>query len=140
MKQVILIRKDLKLPKGKIAAIAAHLAVDGVLHSKKEIINKWRKLPHKVILEVENEKELLKLAKQSTKSGLVVVAIAHYESKNMEEGTIKGRTERKEKGLTIIESYGEQALPLSGIIGLSIGPDEEEKIDRITKQLKLYKF
>jgi len=46
-KQVILLRADLKLPKGKIAAQAAHASVDGVLKQLsaiggKEKVKAWR--------------------------------------------------------------------------------------------------
>lgn len=142
MKQAILIRKDLGLPKGKIAAIAAHLAVDGILHSEKKIIDEWRKLPHKIILGVENENALIGFSKQAAEEGLVVVAIAYHESEDgkTEKGRVEGRTEKRENGVIIIDSYGTQALPISGVIGLSIGPNAERKIDKITKDLKLYKF
>ena len=38
MKQVILVRKDLKLPKGKMAAQVAHASVESTLKSVKEKI------------------------------------------------------------------------------------------------------
>ena len=41
-KQVILIRQDLKMPKGKLAAQVAHASVEGLLKSHKDDINKWR--------------------------------------------------------------------------------------------------
>ena len=40
-KQVILIRQDLKMPKGKLAAQACHAAVQAVLAAKKEIVQAW---------------------------------------------------------------------------------------------------
>ncbi|MBR9703458.1 peptidyl-tRNA hydrolase, partial [Candidatus Woesearchaeota archaeon] len=36
LKQVILVRADLKLPKGKVGAQTAHAAVEAVLRSEKE--------------------------------------------------------------------------------------------------------
>ena len=40
MKQVIIIRSDLKLPKGKLAAQCAHASVEAVLRSDKELVNR----------------------------------------------------------------------------------------------------
>ncbi|MEK6863038.1 MAG: peptidyl-tRNA hydrolase, partial [Nanoarchaeota archaeon] len=59
MKQVILVRKDLKLSKGKLSAQCAHASVEAVLRSDKEKVNEWRIFSKKVILKVKDEKELL---------------------------------------------------------------------------------
>ena len=47
MKQVILVRKDLKLSRGKLASQCSHASVEAVLKSDKEKINEWRKFPRK---------------------------------------------------------------------------------------------
>ena len=41
-KQLILLRQDLQLPKGKAAAQAAHAAVEAVLRSEKDVVKAWR--------------------------------------------------------------------------------------------------
>ncbi len=41
MKQVILVRKDLKMPKGKLAAQVAHASVHAVLKADKKALNAW---------------------------------------------------------------------------------------------------
>ena len=41
MKQAIIIRQDLKLPKGKAAAQAAHASVQAVLNSDKDKVRNW---------------------------------------------------------------------------------------------------
>ncbi len=58
-KQLIIVRDDLKLPKGKLAAQASHAAVECILKSKKEIVESWRRdgMP-KIVLKVKDEKEL----------------------------------------------------------------------------------
>ena len=50
MKQVILVRQDLKLPKGKLSSQVAHASVDAVLKSKKESIDEWKKQGMKKIV------------------------------------------------------------------------------------------
>ncbi|MBI2656920.1 peptidyl-tRNA hydrolase, partial [Candidatus Woesearchaeota archaeon] len=42
-KQVILVREDLKLPKGKLAAQSSHASVDATLKSDKNIVDLWKK-------------------------------------------------------------------------------------------------
>ena len=58
-KQVILVRQDLKLSKGKLAAQASHASVESVLKSHKDDTTKWRKQGmKKSVLKVKDEKEL----------------------------------------------------------------------------------
>ena len=42
MKQVILVRHDLKLPKGKMAAQVAHASIEAVLRSSPDLVKSWR--------------------------------------------------------------------------------------------------
>lgn len=110
-KQVILIRKDLKMSKGKMSAQAAHASTDALLKSHKDDINAWKNQGmKKVILSVENEKELLTLRQQAEDAGLIVAIIADA-----------GRTE----------------LAPGTVTAVGIGPADEEKIDRVTRHLKL---
>jgi len=110
-KQVILVRKDLKMSKGKMSAQTAHASTEAVLKSHKDDITKWRNQGmKKAILKVEDEKELIKYKIQAEDSGLVVSLI-----------TDARRTELKPGTTTC----------------LAIGPDKEEKIDQITGRLKL---
>ena len=56
-KQVILVRADLKLPKGKMSAQAAHAAVDAVLKAEKEVVTTWKEAGmKKVVLKVKDDK------------------------------------------------------------------------------------
>ena len=58
-KQVILVRQDLKLPKGKLAAQAAHASVEAVLRSDEEMVKRWRmEGMAKIVIKVKDEKEL----------------------------------------------------------------------------------
>ena len=111
LKQVILIRQDLKLPIGKACAQSAHASVEAVLKSEKNVVQKWRSEGMtKVALKVADEKELLKYLQEAKDAGLITALI-----------TDAGRT---------VIAPGTRTC-------LGIGPDEEEKIDAMTGKLKL---
>ena len=110
-KQVILVRKDLKLPKGKMAAQVSHASVDATLKSDKKIVEMWRgEGMKKIVLEASDENELFKYKQMAEDMGLKTALI-------------------KDAGHTVLEP--------GTITCLGIGPDEEEKIDRITGKLKM---
>lgn len=111
LKQVILARKDLSLSKGKLAAQVAHASVEAVLKSDKKLVEKWHNEGmKKVVLKVENEKELIKYQKEAKAQGLTIGLI-----------TDAGLTE----------------IPPGTKTCLGVGPDEEEKIDTLTYELKM---
>ena len=110
-KQVILVRQDLKMPKGKLSAQVAHAAVEATLKTKKSLMDEWRKQGmKKVVLKVNNLPQLMKF-----------VAIA------------------KLKGLTTstIKDAGKTFLKPGTITCAGIGPAKNEKIDEVTKNLKM---
>lgn len=110
-KQVILVRKDLQLPKGKLGAQVAHAAVEAVLKSDKDIIKEWRMQGMaKIVLKVEDEKELLKYNQKAKDNKLVTSLIT-------------------DAGRTVVEPGTKTCV--------AIGPDTVEKIDVIVKDLKL---
>ena len=110
-KQAILVRDDLKLPKGKMSTQVAHASVDSTLKSDKKIVDMWkREGMKKVILKVADEKELFKFKQIAEDSGIKTALIT-------------------DAGHTVVEP--------GTITCLAIGPDEEEKIDAISGKLKL---
>lgn len=110
-KQVILVRQDLKLPKGKLAAQAAHASVEAVLKSDSEHVKKWRSEGMaKIVLKVKDEKELVKYFQLAKDEGLTSSLI-----------TDAGRT---------VVAPGTKTC-------VGIGPEEEEKIDKVTGDLAL---
>jgi PTH2 family peptidyl-tRNA hydrolase len=112
-KLVIVVREDLKVSPGKLAAQVAHAAVECVLQSDRELINLWRKEgAKKVVLKVPSLCELLEIYKQAKDLGLTSVLI-------------------RDAGLTEVEP--------GTITCVGIGPDLEEKIDKVTGNLKLYR-
>ncbi|HDP73864.1 MAG TPA: peptidyl-tRNA hydrolase [Candidatus Woesearchaeota archaeon] len=116
-KQAILIRADLKLPKGKLAVQAAHASVENVLRmlnddkQARETVKAWRKEGmKKSVLKVQDDKELF-LYKESAKA----------------------------KGIyaSIITDAGKTVVEPGTVTCLALGPDEEEKIDELAGKLKL---
>ena len=111
LKQVILVRQDLKLPKGKLAAQAAHASVEAVLKSESSIVKSWRREGmEKVVLKVKDEKELLHYFQLAKEADLVTALIT-------------------DAGHTVVAPGTKTCV--------GIGPDEEEKIDSITGKLLL---
>ena len=110
-KQVILVREDLKLPKGKLAAQCSHASVDSVIKSDKKLVEAWKKEgAKKVILKVKDEKELFKYKQMAEDNGLKTALITDAGRTVLEPGTITC---------------------------LGIGPDLEEKIDKVSGKLKM---
>lgn len=110
-KQVIVVRQDLKLSKGKMAAQASHASVEATLRSHKDDITAWRKQGmKKSVLKVPDKKELMIIKSEAEEEGLVTAVI-----------TDAGKT---------------QILPGS-ITCVGIGPAKSEKIDKVTGHLKL---
>jgi len=113
-KQVIVVRADLKMSKGKIAAQAGHAAVSAAEEARKHCRD-WFKAwmsegQCKVVVKVKSEKELLELEKQAKESGLPCALII-------------------DRGLT--------EMPPGTITCLGIGPAPSEKVDKITGNLPL---
>jgi PTH2 family peptidyl-tRNA hydrolase len=111
MKQVILVRDDLKLPKGKLAAQCAHAAVEAEINSSRKKVEEWlSEGMKKVVLKVKDEAELKRYERLARSEKLVTAVIV-------------------DAGLTTVEP--------GTVTCMGIGPDEETKIDKIVKNLKL---
>lgn len=108
---MILVRNDLKLPAGKLAAQAAHAAVECVLRSDKSIVKVWRQEGMaKIVLKVKDLKELQKYNQLAKDADLVTAVIT-------------------DAGRTVVEP--------GTVTCVGIGPDEEEKLDKLFGELKL---
>jgi len=111
MKQAILVRQDLQLPKGKLAAQAAHASVEAVLRSEKETVKNWRNEGMaKIVLKVADLKELHKYNQLAKDIGLVTATIT-------------------DAGKTVVAP--------GTVTCCGIGPDEDEKVDEVISELKL---
>jgi len=110
LKQVILVRQDLKMSRGKIAAQVSHASVDCLLKSHKDIVEEWREQGmKKIVLKVKDLEEMRKYKKMAEDANITACLI-----------TDAGHTELRPGTVTC----------------LGIGPAEEEKINRITGHLK----
>jgi peptidyl-tRNA hydrolase, PTH2 family len=111
-KQVILVRTDLKMSRGKACAQCSHAAVEASLKAKKKpfMFNAWRLSGmKKVTLKVANQKDLYKYAQHAKDVGLVTAIISDA-----------GMTELKPGTTTCC----------------AIGPDKDDKIDQVTGKLQ----
>ena len=112
LKQVLLLRTDLKLPKGKAAAQAAHASVEAVLNSATAIVSAWRSQGmKKVVLKVADEKELLLYQQKAKREGLVASLIT-------------------DAGKTVVMPGTKTCV--------GIGPAPEDLIDKVTGELGMY--
>jgi PTH2 family peptidyl-tRNA hydrolase len=110
-KQVIIVRNDLKLGKGKLISQALHAAIGSMKKVDKKLVDRWEKIgSKKVILKVKDLEEMKKIEKKVREEKISYFLV-------------------KDAGLTQLES--------GTITALGIGPIEERKIDKITGKLKL---
>lgn len=111
IKQVIVVRDDLELSRGKLAVQVAHASILGFLRSDREKRDRWlREGQKKIVLRVKNLEELL---------------------------AIRDKAEREKIPTAIVEDAGLTEIPPGTITAVVLGPDEERKIDKITGNLPL---
>jgi len=111
MKQVILLRQDLKLPLGKASSQVAHASTEAALRSSQKNVKIWQlRGAKKVVLKVKDENELIQYHQQAKDAGLISV---------------------------LITDAGHTAIPAGTRTCVGIGPDDEDKIDDITGKLKM---
>lgn len=111
-KQVIVIRNDLKMGKGKAIAHACHASLDAAMMTDEKVLDAWRKEgAKKIVVKVNSLKEIQDLEKKAKKEKIVHSMI-------------------KDAGLT--------QLKKGTVTTLGIGPAKEKVVDKITGKLKLY--
>jgi len=113
-KQVIIVRRDVNMGTGKIAAQVAHAAVMGaekVKASRRSWFSSWFAAGQaKVVVKVKNIEELMEVRKQAEELFLPVVQV-------------------QDSGLT--------QIPSGTITCVGIGPAPSELVDKVTLGLKL---
>lgn len=109
-KQVIIVRSDLKIGKGKMIAQALHAAMGSLSLLKNEIVERWEDEGAKKVVLKSNLDELKEIERKLKKRNIPYFIV-------------------RDAGLT--------QLKPGTITALGIGPVEENIIDRITGKLKL---
>jgi PTH2 family peptidyl-tRNA hydrolase len=113
-KQVIIVRRDISMGTGKIAAQVAHAAVLGaekVKAFRREWFNLWfDRGQAKVVVKVKNIEELMNVRERAEELNLPVVQV-------------------RDSGLT--------QIPSGTITCIGIGPAPSDLIDKVTIELKL---
>lgn len=133
-KQIIVVRKDLNMTPGKLAAQVAHASMGALLKSlqldlrefkDKSSVRIYMNLDEgqpafdfltgsftKIVLQVENEAQLQQIYEEALESGIIAANIVD-----------EGRTELDGPTFTCV----------------GLGPEESDALDAITGHLKLYK-
>ena len=113
-KMVIVVRSDLKMSKGKIAAQAGHAAVTASEYARKnrpEWWNPWISEGQcKIAVKIKSEEDIMEIERKSRNAGLPVALIF-------------------DRGLT--------EIPPNSITCLGIGPAPANKVDPVTGKLSL---
>jgi len=113
-KQVIVVRTDLGLPKGKLCVQVAHAAITAYLEAlkiRKEWADAWLNSGQKkIVVKVKSLEELLSIYNKAKNAGLPCCLI-------------------KDAGLTVV--------PPGTITCIGIGPAPARLVDNITRGLKL---
>ena len=111
MKQAIIVRTDLKMGKGKIAAQSCHACLGAYKKANKKDIKKWELSGgKKVVLKISSEEELLELH------------------------TLVKQTDLP---CSLITDAGHTQIEPGSRTCMGIGPGDDEEIDRLTGHLKL---
>lgn len=111
---VFVVRKDLKLSRGKLAAQCCHAAADCVLKAEREIpktLDRYMERgARKIVCEVADEDTLRRLFGEATAVGLIA---------------------------SLIKDAGHTEIPAGTVTVVGIGPGGREDIDALTGSLPL---
>lgn len=110
-KQTLIVRTDLGMGKGKIAAQVAHGSIAAFLKADESAREAWLDSGmEKVVLKVTSEKELVLLFQKAKKSGLPAA---------------------------LIQDAGHTQIATGSKTVVGLGPCEETELDKLTGELKL---
>ncbi len=111
LKQVIIVRRDLKLSPGKLAVQVAHASLEAYRRSGHKNRKAWEETgAKKVVVKVPDLKSLLETQEKARK-----LKLPH----------------------ALIKDAGKTEIPEGTITALGIGPCPEKEMDRVTRDLKL---
>ncbi|HTX44476.1 MAG TPA: peptidyl-tRNA hydrolase Pth2 [Methanocella sp.] len=110
-KQCILVRDDLKLPKGKMAVQVAHASVSAYEWARPAVQEEWKRQGQKkVVLKVDKLEDLFRY---------------------------KEEARRMDIPTALIQDAGLTTVPPGTITALGMGPAEDDELDKIVGHLKL---
>jgi len=113
-KQIIIMRTDLKMSKGKLAAQASHASVSSFIETENKNPNAARSWleggQKKVVLKVSGENELIEQFRKAKENNLVAI---------------------------IISDAGRTQIPAGSKTAVGIGPWNEKELDILFGELKL---
>ncbi len=110
-KQVIVVREDLRLSRGKLAVQVAHAAIIGYERADKRVVEAWKMQGQKkIVLKVPDLRRLMEIKEKAERLGLPTGVVV-------------------DAGLT--------EIPPGTVTAVVIGPDDAKKIDRVTGNLPL---
>ena len=112
MKQVIVVRKDLKLSKGKLAAQVAHASFSSSQLASRTAVKTWEKDGQKKVILAAGMKQLTEIKKKCRKLKIPC---------------------------SLVSDAGLTEIPSGTITCLGIGPADDSKIDKLTGSLPLLK-
>jgi PTH2 family peptidyl-tRNA hydrolase len=112
VKQTIVVRADLGMGTGKLAAQVAHASLSAYEDTDRKTASEWKGSgQQKVVLKVNGKKRLFELADEAERHGL-----PH----------------------AVIRDAGRTQLDSGTVTALAVGPGPEETVDRVTGDLSLY--
>lgn len=110
-KQVIIVRQDLKLSAGKLCAQVAHASLGSFKKVPGKLSAMWDKQgSKKVVLKTEDLKTMVEIYEEAKRAGLACF---------------------------MVKDAGRTQIPPGTITAVGIGPDDEEKIDKVAGKLKM---
>mgnify|MGYP006270338533 CR=1 FL=1 len=110
-KQVIVVRNDLSLPKGKLAAQVAHASVLAMRNSSDDVVKEWlREGGKKVVVRCADKAALFQLQHDAKRAGLAASVV-------------------KDAGHTVVKP--------GTVTALGVGPGRNGAVDRVTGSLSL---
>jgi PTH2 family peptidyl-tRNA hydrolase len=116
LKQVIVVRTDLKMSQGKLAAQACHASLGSSEIVKDKQPRVWRSWQadggRKIVVGIESKEELVDISNRAGKLGICKYLV-------------------RDKGLT--------EIPPGSMTALGLGPDSAQKIDKVTGTIPLLK-
>jgi PTH2 family peptidyl-tRNA hydrolase len=114
-KLVLVVRNDLKMGKGKVAAQCSHasvMAFQQAMRRQPKILNSWQGSgQQKVVLKTDDVTSLLAIQREATNAGIIT---------------------------SLVRDAGHTQVAAGSMTVLGVGPAPEELIDKVTGHLKLF--